>query len=218
MKPILLFVSALVAFSFSPAFAADDAAKGKQLGEEVYQAAGGGNWGKVKTIRFTFAVEKDGKTVAKAEHLWNVSAQTDEVKWKGKDVTVNLADPGTSEEAKAGYARWVNDSYWLLAPLKLMDKGVTLTAEGTKKINGAERDVLRLSFGQVGLTPTDQYRLYVDPATKMVTYWDYMPKGDKGMSGTWEDFQKSGGLTLATDHKMADGLRIRIEDLKVTAE
>ena len=99
-----------------------------------------------------------------------------------------------------------------------MDKGGRLPDEGTKEINGEQRDVLRLSFGQVGLTPTDQYRLYVDPATKMVTYWDYMPKGEKGMSGTWEDFQKSGGLTLATDHKMDGGLRIRIEDLKVTAE
>ena len=50
----------------------------------------------------------------------------------------------------------------------------------------------------------------------MVNYGDYMPKGEKGMSGTWEDFKKSGGLTLATDHKMAGGLRIRMEDLKVT--
>lgn len=216
MKPLLLALAALAAFSFSPLFAADDTTQGKQLGEEVYRAAGGENWDKVKTIQFTFVVEKEGKTVAKAEHLWNVPAQTDEVKWKGQDVKVNLADPGTGAEAKAAYARWVNDAYWLLAPLKLMDKGVTLTTEGTKDINGAQREVLRLSFAQVGLTPTDNYRLYVDPATKMVTYWDYMPKGEKGMSGTWEDFKKSGGLTLATDHKMAGGLRIRIENLKVT--
>ncbi len=216
MKPTLLFVAALSAFSFSPAIAADDTAKGKQLGTEVYQAAGGANWDKVKTIHFTFVVEKEGKTIAKAEHVWDVAGFSDKVKWKGKDVTVNLADPGTGEDAKAAYARWVNDAYWLLAPLKLMDKGVTLTAEGTKEINGAQREVLRLSFAQVGLTPSDEYRLYVDPATKMVTYWDYMPKGEKGMSGTWEDFTKSGGLTLATDHKMDGGLRIRIEDLKVT--
>ncbi len=216
MKAFHLFVAALAVVSSSTLGAAADPASGKQLGEEVYQAAGGGNWGKVKTIQFTFAVEKDGKSVAKAEHLWNVPAQTDEVKWKGKDVTVNLADPGTEADAKVAYARWVNDSYWLLAPLKLMDKGVTLTAEGTKEMNGAQRDVLRLSFGQVGLTPTDQYRLYIDPSTKLVSYWDYMPKSGKGMSGTWEDYQKSGGLTLATDHKMEGGVRIRIEDLKVT--
>ena len=216
MKPLLLGLAALVACSVSLLFAADDTTKGKQLGEDVYRAAGGENWDKVQTIQFSFVVEKGGQTVAKAEHLWNVPEQTDEVKWKGRDVKVNLADPGTGADAKAAYARWVNDSYWLLAPLKLMDRGVTLTAEGTKEINGAQREVLRLSFAQVGLTPTDNYRLYIDPATKMVTYWDYMPKGEKGMSGTWDDYQKAGGLTLATDHKMDGGLRIRIANLKVT--
>lgn len=218
MKPLLLGLTVLVASFVSPVFAADDATKGKQLGEAVYRAAGGDNWGNVKTIQFSFVVEKEGTTVAKAEHLWNIPEQTDEVKWKGQDVKVNLADPGAAADSKAAYARWVNDSYWLLAPLKLMDKGVTLTAEGTKEISGAQREVLRLSFEQVGLTPTDNYRLYIDPATKMVTFWDYMPKGEKGMSGTWEDYQKSGGLTLATDHKMDGGLRIRIADLKVTTK
>ena len=78
----------------------------------------------VKTIDFTFAVEKGGETLVSAEHHWDVVAQTDRVKWKGKEVTVNLADPATDEDAKAAYARWVNDSYWLLAPLKLKDRGL----------------------------------------------------------------------------------------------
>ena len=47
-----------------------------------------------KAIDFTFAVEKGGQTVLSAEHHWDVAAQTDHVKWKDKDVTVNLADPG----------------------------------------------------------------------------------------------------------------------------
>ncbi|MEO6871078.1 MAG: DUF6503 family protein [Chthoniobacterales bacterium] len=211
-----LLVSSLVATAAALLPVVVFAADGKGLAQEVWQASGGENWGTVKTIDFTFTVVKNGKTVASATHHWNVPAQTDEVKWKGKDVTVNLADPGTAEDAKAAYARWVNDSYWLLAPLKLKDKGVTVEAEGTKEINGAQRDVLKLSFAQVGLTPNDQYRLYVDPQSKLVTYWDYMPKGDKGMSGTWEDYKKTGGLTLATNHKMDNGVQIRFENLKVT--
>ncbi len=83
-----------------------------------------------------------------AEHHWDVAAQTDRVKWKGKDVTVNLAEPGAEEEAKAAYARWVNDSYWLLAPLKLKDKGTNVSAEGTKEMDGAERASLALEFRQ----------------------------------------------------------------------
>jgi hypothetical protein len=44
-----------------------------------------------------------------------------------------------------------------------------------------------------------------------------MPEPGKSMHGTWDDYQKSGGLTLATDHKMDGDVRIRILNLKVTA-
>jgi hypothetical protein len=186
------------------------------LAGAVWKASGGESWPQVKTIDFTFVVEKEGKTVASAEHHWDVAAQTDHVKWKDKDVTVSLADPGTSEDAKAAYARWVNDSYWLLAPLKLKDKGLSLKAEGTKEIDGAPREVLTLSFGKVGLTPSDQYHLYIDPETKLVTSWDYMPEPGKSMHATWSDYQKSGGLNLATDHMM-EGTRIRFLNVKVTS-
>ncbi|MBA3832518.1 MAG: hypothetical protein H0X34_11630 [Chthoniobacterales bacterium] len=213
----LSIAGAMAALLPHPVCVADEAAQGKHLAQEVWQASGGPNWSNVKTIDFTFAVEKNGKIVAQAEHHWDVATQTDEVKWKGKDVTVNLADPASTEEAKAAYARWVNDSYWLLAPVKLKDRGVRAISEGTKESDGAKRDVLRLSFAKVGLTPNDEYRLYVDPATKLVTAWDYLPKGEKGMSGTWENYEKTGGLTLATDHKMDGGVRIRILNLKVTS-
>jgi hypothetical protein len=195
--------------------AADDSESGASLANAVWKASGGENWPNVKTIDFTFAVEKEGKTVASVEHHWDVAAQTDRVKWKGKDVTVNLAKPGTEEDAKAAYARWVNDSYWLLAPLKLKDHGTNVSAEGTKQMDGAEREVLRLSFGKVGLTPNDQYLLYIDPKTRLVSSWDYMPEPGKSMHATWEDYQKSGGLTLATDHQMGEA-RIRILGLRVT--
>ena len=188
----------------------------EQLAQAVWQASGGENWGNVKAIDFTFAVEKGGQNVFSAEHHWDVAAQTDRVKWKDKDVTVNLAEPAADEDAKAAYARWVNDSYWLLAPLKLRDRGLTVTDEGTKEIDGASRAVLRLSFGKVGLTPSDQYKLYIDPTTKLVTSWDYIPASGKSMHATWADYQKTGGLTLATNHFTDSGARIRILNLKVT--
>jgi hypothetical protein len=186
------------------------------LADAVWKASGGENWPQVKTIDFTFVVEKEGKPVVSAEHHWDVGAMTDRVKWKGRDVTVNLADPGTTQDAKDAYARWVNDSYWLLAPLKLKDKGCNLNAEGMKEMDGAQREVLTLSFGNVGLTPKDQYHLYIDPQTKLVTSWDYMPEPGKSMHATWTDYQKSGGLNLAMDHNM-EGTRIRFVNVKVTS-
>jgi hypothetical protein len=214
--PFAFIVLAASAGSLSLVSAGDQSADAKSLAQAVWQASGGENWPKVQAIDFTFAVEKGGKTAFSAEHHWDVVAQTDHVKWKDKDVTVSLVDPASDENAKAAYARWVNDSYWLLAPLKVKDRGVNLADEGMKEMDGAQRQVLRLSFGQVGLTPNDQYKLYIDPATKLVTSWDYIEKPGESTHSTWEGYQESGGLKLATDHKMDGGVRIRILNLKVT--
>ena len=212
-----LGVAGLVAvFLLATGFAAgaQEADKAQQLAREVWKASGGENWPKVKEIRFTFIVEQDGKQVASAEHHWNVAAGTDHVKWKGKEVTVNLAAPADDEDGKAAYARWVNDSYWLLAPLKVLDPGVKLTHEGTKDLNGTPHETLRLSFAGVGLTPGDQYLLYVDPQTKLVRAWDYIPSPEKVMHGTWENYKTVGGLQLSTEHNF-EGRVIRFADVEV---
>jgi hypothetical protein len=119
--------------------------KAQQLAKDVWKASGGENWGKVKELHFTYIVEQDGKELSRAEHDWNVAAGTDRVKWKGKDVTVNVAAPAQDEESKAAHARWVNDSYWLLAPLKILDPGVKISYEGMKDADGA--------FAIASLTP-----------------------------------------------------------------
>ncbi len=214
----IFFTSCLIAtglFAALNARAADETKKPGALADAVWKASGGENWSNVKAIDFTFVVEKDGQTKLSAQHHWDLAAQTDHVKWKDKDVTVNLAEPAADEDAKAAYARWVNDAYWLLAPLKLKDRGVNLKEEGTKKVDGKDLEVLHLSFDPVGLTPADQYWLYIDPETKLVAAWDYMPEPATTMRSTWKSYEKSGGLTLATDHQMGEA-RIRIADLKVT--
>lgn len=192
---------------FSVAFLAsaqegDD--KAQQWAKDVWKASGGENWSKVKEIRFTFIVEENGKQLANAEHQWNLAEGTDRVKWKGKDVLVNLNNPAADDDGKAAYARWVNDSYWLLAPLKILDKGVTLKMEGQKESEGVMCETLRMSFAQVGLTPGDQYVLYINPQTKLVRAWDYIPKPETVMHGTWDQYGKFGGLNLSTEHKFAD--------------
>ena len=215
MKSRLRYLFPLLFLAAISLRAQESPEKAQQLARDVWKANGGENWGKVQEVRFTFIVEQDGKQLASAEHEWNVAAATDRVKWKGKDVTVNLAAPGQDEDGKAAYARWVNDSYWLLAPLKVLDPGVKVAYEGSKDVDGATCEVLHLSFEQIGLTPGDQYTLYVDPQTKLVKSWDYMPKADTVMHGTWEKYQTSGGLQLATEHNFA-GKMIRFADVKVT--
>jgi hypothetical protein len=213
-----LSIAAVVAIllSASQLFAQQPEDPGKQLARAVWQASGGQYWSKVKELHFTFIVEQDGKQLVSAEHKWDLAAGTDRVKWKGKDVTVNLAAPAQDEDGQAAYGRWVNDSYWLLAPLKILDGGVKVAYEDDKEIDGVWCETLRLSFAQVGLTPSDVYVLYIDPQTNLVRAWDYIPKEGTVMHGTWENYETFGGLKLATKHNF-EGKVIRFADIKVVA-
>jgi hypothetical protein len=138
------------------------------------------------------------------------------VKWKGKEVTVNLRTPAQDDDSKAAYARWVNDSYWLLAPLKVLDPGVKLTYEGPKDCGGAKCETLRMSFEQVGLTPGDQYVLYIDPETKLLRAWDYIAKPESVTHGTWEKVRDV-RPPKDRDGTHFGGRIIRFADVQVTA-
>ena len=219
MRPFLAVVISMLVIAPAIRAAEDSLGKEPPLATELWKASGGENWDKVKEIHFTFAVEQEGTRLFSAQHVWNVAAGTDTVQWKDKqgkdhDVTVNLADPPREGEAKDGYARWVNDSYWLLAPLKIRDPGVKVEATGPKNLKGAGLETIQLSFENVGLTPTDRYVFYIDPHTKLPRAWDYIPQTGDGMQATWEKFQNFGGLNLATEHNF-NGKAIKLLDIKV---
>jgi hypothetical protein len=219
MKPYIGAVISLLALAPGLRAAEESSAKEPPLATELWKASGGENWGKVKEIHFTFAVDQAGNRLFTAQHAWNVAAGTDTVKWKDKqgkdhDVTVKLGDPPQEGEGKDAYARWVNDSYWLLAPLKIRDPGVKVEATGPKDLNGASVETIQLSFGNVGLTPSDRYVFYIDPQTKLPRAWDYIPQTGEGLQATWEKFQNFGGLNLATEHNFKDKT-IKLLDVKV---
>lgn len=222
MKPSVVAAIAMLVLAPAVSAAQETSAREPALAAELWKASGGENWSKVKEIHFTFAVEQEGNRLFTAQHVWNVAAGTDTVKWKDKqgkdhDVTVNLADPPKEGEGKDAYARWVNDSYWLLAPLKIRDPGVKVEATGPKDLNGTSLETLQLSFESVGLTPTDRYVFYIDPETKLPRAWDYIPQSGEGLQATWEKFQNFGGLTLATEHHFK-GRAIKLLDVKVVTE
>jgi hypothetical protein len=223
MKTHFALIISLCALAAATAGAADESSdKGQQLATELWKASGGENWAKVREVHFTFAVEQEGKPLFSAQHVWNVAAGTDEVKWKdkeGKDhlATADLSAPASEGDAKTAHARWVNDSYWLLAPLKVRDQGVRVEAGGPKDLKGVTLETLKLTFNSVGLTPTDQYIFYIDPKTKLPVAWDYIPASGAGMQATWEKFQSFGGLNLATEHKF-NGKTIKLSGIKVVTD
>ncbi len=188
--------------------------KAEAIADALIKASGGDAWPKVKSIQFTFNVEQDGKQLLSAKHQWDVANGMDTVTWAGKTATIKLNETPSDENAKAAFQRWTNDSYWLLAPLKVRDPG-TIVTPLTPPPGGAENfDVIQLKFGKVGLTPDDIYNLYIDRDSHLLRRWDYMPAPDKKVSGTWEGYQEFGGLKLSTEHQFGDK-RITFTDVKV---
>ena len=197
--------------------AGDEAAM--KLARDVVKASGGDAWPKVKRVQFTFNVlDKDGKPAAANKHDWDVRGGTDTITSKdGKTVTVKLADKNDDGDAKIAYKQWVNDTYWLLMPLKLLDGGVKLAHGGQQEVDGQKYEVLNMSFENVGLTPGDRYTLYIDPKEHLVRRWDYMPSAEKKTSGTWDGYEQFGPLKLSTKHQFG-ARQINMTDVKVEAD
>jgi len=208
--PTALVVAALT-FVITLGAQAQDAT---QLADAVVAASGGDAWPKVKTLDFTFNVEGNGKPVISAKHHWDLMAETDTVNWNGKTAVADLKTASGEGDTMEAYKRWTNDSYWLLAPLKLRDRGTHLMDKGEQTVEGKTYHVLEMSFDKVGLTSGDKYNFYIDPATHLVARWDYMPAPGKLVNGTWEKYQDFNGLKLATEHRFGDK-RIFFTDISV---
>ncbi|MBH25939.1 MAG: hypothetical protein CMH57_16145 [Myxococcales bacterium] len=220
----------------APTSAPAQGAEAPTLAAQVHRAAGGERFEEVRVVSFTFAVEQGGERAFEARHTWDRRAGTDRVVWTDRasgvayDVTLDVAaktaqgtangaplpDPATV--AKLAYARWINDTYWLLMPLKVLDPGVQQTDEGTREHDGASYRVLRLAFSGVGLTPGDVYDLLIDPETLQVAWWEMRLQGraDQPTLVSWEGHEAFGPLTLATRHVVAGGARqILLEEVVV---
>ncbi len=189
---------------------------GRELARRLFVASGGETLDTVERIKFTFNVEVDGQNRLAASHDWNLEAGTDRITVNGETTEVDLNSPGDTEAAKRAFARWTNDSYWLIAPLKFMDAGVDYGPVMATRDIPPSRARVTISFDGVGLTPGDQYDLAVNLRNDRLEHWTYRPNADTAVGFTWEDYQDFNGLTLATNHVSDDGKRrIYFTDVEV---
>ncbi|MCK6551499.1 hypothetical protein L6R52_37025 [Myxococcota bacterium] len=212
----------------APPFASTSTDAASKLALRAWIEAGGQRWPEVAQLDFTFVVTDGAETKASVRHRWDLRKNRDRVTWKDKtgvvrDVVVDLAtkegealvdgkkaEGATRTEAlEKAYARWVNDSYWLLLPLKTFDPGVTRTLEAPRDHGGKTYDVVRLEFASVGLTPGDRYWLFFDRDTGRIARWEMVLQGDQPppKGNSWTDYRAVGPLVLAHDHVTDDGQR-----------
>ena len=193
------------------------------LARRVYEASGGLVWEKLPYLRFNFAVARDGVRQPTVKHFWNrrtddyrvelrgpggqsyvvlfnIVSREGEAYWKG-----NRLDPlDDAEHLTTAYRRYINDTYWLLAPFKLFDPGVNRAYAPDS--SDATTEVLHLTFGDVGLTPGDQYWLFVDKQTGRLVRWTYVLESDgpdaAPRSYVWDSYEEfvtpSGSIHFST--------------------
>ncbi|MFQ5572195.1 MAG: hypothetical protein ACE5G0_21170, partial [Rhodothermales bacterium] len=178
-------------------------------------------WSALPYLRFNFAVSVEGTRRRTIRHLWdrrtgdyrvemrgpggepyiilfNINTRQGQAYWG--DTPLDSTD--TAEKIAEAYQRFINDTYWLLVPFKLFDPGVHRAYVADS--SDAEADVLHLSFGDVGLTPGDQYWLYVDKESGRLAQWSYVLQGSEGLpprSFVWDEYEEhitpSGSLFFA---------------------
>lgn len=209
-------------------------AKAIDLVAAMQQALGGMDaWEKVRYLRFDWVVERGGQRVAEVRHLWDRHDGRYRVEGKtreGKDFLAlfnvrTRTGSAWSERKKLeaeelqkalafAYGRYINDSYWLVQPMKLKDPGVHLGYAGERALNGTKYELVHVWFDKVGLTPGDHYWVYIHPQTKRIDRWAYFLESDKNKgeprleaatAWDWRDWKQVGGVWLAADKVRDDG-------------
>lgn len=139
--------------------------------------------------------------------------------WIGGEPAAGERAAGLIENA---YAAWVNDTYWLISPYKLRDPGVHLESAGRETVDGVAYDKLHLTFGDVGLTPGDQYWMFIHPETGRVERWEYVLESQEPPPTAWEwlDWKRYGpGIMLSSRRvREKDGRALTLGPIAVPEE
>jgi len=212
--------------------------------EEMWQALGGKEtWQQTGYLGFRWIVERDGQVLGDFRHDWDrknnryrvegvsrdgqhfvalfdTETRDGEVYVDGAPVQVDSTRKKWLERA---YARYINETYWLLMPYKLNDPGVILAYEGEREVNGRTYDVLKVTFDNVGLTPGDTYWAFVDREDRLMHKWEYKLESHKPEQPAtvtwWEDWRAFDGIKLALNRRFENRpVRISFKEVRVAPE
>ena len=222
--------------------------KAIEIARATYESRGGDEgFGKAALITFRFVVEKDGTPSSDYQHVWDRKTGRYRLSGIQKDgqgfiafFNVNDFSPGkpgqdvyisgrrlddfeSSNHLKWMYGRFINDTYWLLMPAKLLDPGVILKYEGeSTDSTGQIHDIILASFQEgIGLTWEDRYWVYINRETHLMDRWEYLLMGstedEPRTVATWTEWAPHGALVLSTIRDFpGKTFRIRIADLQIS--
>ncbi|MBU2940473.1 hypothetical protein KO494_13075 [Lacinutrix sp. C3R15] len=165
-------------------------------------------------------------TFKKRHHYkWNKKENTCEVYWKNYKVYLDFNNTAKSEAFKGeqkvaakdatsfiqkATSYFNNDTFWLVAPYKVLDPGTERRLVKTKD----NKDALLITYTSGGSTPGDSYLWELDPSGKPTSFklWTSILPID-GLEASWSNWTitKTGAM-LPTFHKLLV-LGIELEDI-----
>jgi hypothetical protein len=191
--------------------------KAEELANKMQNALNKAAWDSTNVITWQF---KGGHT-----YVWDKTNEMVQVKWNENSVLLNLKEWNKGKafvndkeitDAQLDVLRgkawqfFCNDSFWLIAPFKVFDEGVT-----RKVVKIDNNEALLASYASGGVTPGDSYLWFLDESGVPLKYkmWvKIIPIG--GVEATWEQWNSTKtGVKIATKHKLGP-LTIVIEGLK----
>jgi hypothetical protein len=189
--------------------------------QRIVNAAGVDKLGQIKSLSFTFNVDRDGKTVSSRGWQWEPATQR--VTRTVGEQTHSYTRDKMSDADRAVDGQFINDSFWLLPALhvswasddvKIQDKGQVDLPIGEGKAN-----LVTVTYpASGGYTPGDAYDLFLSEDDRVVAWHFRRGNADKpSMTNTFADYVRVGPLHIARDHRNADGsFRLHFTDVKVT--
>src|SRR5512141_110209 len=211
MAVLLVSVLPLRAQTPRPARTADDVAK------RTIEMLAGPAWEKARYFAFTFNVISGSRSVSRYAQRWDRQTGNYRVSGRGPKgdeveviMNVNTGKGRAWREGKEvddtielldfAYRRFVNDTYWLLMPLKSMEPGVSREYIGERTDScGTLWDLVKLTFGTGA--GQDQSWMWVNRDTGLVDEWDMKPANtrpeDPAVRVYFHDYRRVGGLLVS---------------------
>lgn len=158
------------------------------------------------------------------QYIWNKQNKQVQVSWNDQKVLLDITDRNSSlcyknstlienedrinmiEEA---WSYFCNDSFWLIAPYKILDDG---TRHSFVEVDGKKG--LKVKYSSGGVTPGDSYVWDIDHEKPgYFRMWtSIIPVG--GLEVSWEGWEeKSTGIIVSTLHK-SDIFTMKFDNIK----
>lgn len=174
---------------------------------QVAKAYGVEKFEDLKSIGYTWNVQRDSATVVSRTWKWNIQDST--VSYAGADTSFTYSLVADSLPKQDG--AFINDKYWAMMPFQLAwDTGYTyeVLENATSPIQGLPSTKLSILYGaDGGYTPGDAYDLYLNQEHQILEWTFRKGNAPEGRTWTWEKASAFGPIQLSLEHKDAAGKR-----------